>query len=71
MGILAMKPTLNVEVPLVVQSRDTALTHSRWTLSGTRPDGSTVNTEGQGIEVVRRQPGGNWLFIIDIPRGLP
>jgi len=39
--------------------------------TGTRPDGSPVNTEGQGIEVVRRQPGGNWLFIIDIPRGLP
>ena len=70
-GILAMKPTLNVEVPLAIQSGDTALNHSKWSLTRTRPDGSPVNTEGQGIEVVRRQPGGNWLFIIDIPRGLP
>jgi len=70
-GFLAMKPTFTIEVPLVVQAGDTALLHSKWTLTGTGPDGSAVNMEGQGIEVVRRQSSGNWLFVVDNPWGLP
>ena len=70
-GFLSMKPTLKVEVPLVIESGDTALLHSKWSLSGTGPDGSAINMDGQGTEVVRRQPGGNWLFVIDNPWGAP
>ena len=70
-GFLGMKPTLNIEVVLVVESGDTALLNSKWTLSGTGPDGSAVNMDGQGIEVVRRQADGNWLFVIDNPWGAP
>ncbi len=70
-GFLAMKPTFTIEAPLVVQAGDTALLHSKWTLTGTGPDGSAVNMEGQGIEVVRRQSSGNWLFVVDHPWGLP
>lgn len=70
-GFLAMKPTLNIEVPLVVESGDTALLNSKWTLTGTGPDGSAVNMEGQGVEVVRRQANGTWLFVIDNPWGSP
>ena len=68
-GFLAMKPTLKVEVSQAIQSGDTALLYSKWTLTGTGPDGSAVNMEGNGTEVVRRQSGGNWLFVVDDPWG--
>ena len=66
-GFIAMKPTMTMEVPIVVDSGDTALLHSRFTLKGTAPDGSPVEMEFQGTEVVRRQANGNWLFVIDNP----
>lgn len=66
-GFIAMKPTMTMEVSLVVESGDMALLHSRWTLKGTAPDGSPVEMAMQGTEVVRRQVNGNWLFVIDNP----
>jgi uncharacterized protein (TIGR02246 family) len=66
-GFIAMKPTMSMEVPIVVESGDTALLHSRFSLKGTAPDGSPVEMEFQGTEVVRRQANGNWLFVIDNP----
>ena len=44
-----------------------ALLHGRWTLKGTAPDGSAIETSGRNSEVVRRQPDGGWLFAIDNP----
>ena len=70
-GFIAMKPTLNVEVPLVLECGDIALLHSAWSLSGTDADGNAVNATGKGIEVVRRQADGTWKFIIDNPNGNP
>ncbi len=66
-GFLAMKPHLTIEVPIVVESGDTALLHSHWTLKGTGPDGAPVEMDMQGTEVVRKQADGTWKFIIDNP----
>ena len=68
---IALKPTLKVDVTLVVQSGDTAVLYSQWNLTGTAPDGSAMDMAGKGQEVVRRQANGNWLFIIDNPWGAP
>jgi hypothetical protein len=38
-----------------------ALIHTPWTMR--MPDGSSP--EGATAEVVRRQPGGSWKFVID------
>ena len=70
-GFTALKPKLTVEVPLVLECGEIALLHSQWTISGTNPDGSALNAEGKGIEVVRRQADGTWKFIIDNPNGNP
>ena len=35
----------------------------------TGPDGKPVTVTGNNVEVVRRQPDGTWLFVIDNPRG--
>ena len=66
-GFLAMKPQMTIEVPIVVESGDTASMHSHWTLKGTCLDGSPVDMGMQGAEIVRKQAGGSWKFIIDNP----
>ena len=70
-GMIAMNADITVEVPLVVESGDTALLHSQYVFKGTGPDGSPVNMEGKGVEIVRRQADGTWKFIIDNPFGAP
>ena len=70
-GFMAIKPKMTIEVPLVIESGDTALVHSKWTTVGTDADGNRVDFAGQGTEVMRRQPDGNWLFVIDNPFGAP
>ena len=67
-GVLAMKPTISIEVK-AVESGDLALLYGSWSLSGTNPDGSAVNDTGKSREVARRQPNGDWLFVIDDPNG--
>jgi len=69
-GFLSLKPTFDwVETKPAIRSGDLALLHSRWTLSGTGPDGSPLSLSGTTADVVRRQADGTWLFAIDNPWG--
>jgi ketosteroid isomerase-like protein len=68
--LLGLKPTFDMpEIKPAIRSGDLALLRSRWTLSGTGPDGSPVNLSGTTADVVRRQADGTWLFAIDNPWG--
>ena len=69
-GFLATKPKITLEGKTLAQTGDIALTTAKWELSGTGPDGSPVKMDGHSVEVSRRQPDGNWLFVIDTPWGL-
>jgi ketosteroid isomerase-like protein len=40
-----------------------------WSATAPGPDGKPVTVTGNNVEVVRRQPDGTWLFVIDNPRG--
>lgn len=42
-----------------------ALLQGEWRLSGTRPDGKTVDLSSRTAEVVRQQDDGSWRYIID------
>ena len=66
---LALKPRIKLETKRVTQAGDIALLCSKWSLTGTGPDGMATQISGNGIEVVRRQPDGTWRFIIDQPFG--
>ena len=63
--MLARRGRMELETRLVVESREglLAVLHAKWTLH-------TAGSMAQGIstEVVRRQPDGTWLFVIDEPR---
>ncbi len=69
-GFLGLKAMFDwVETRPAIRSGDLALLHSRWTLTGTGPDGSPLNLSGTTADVVRRQADGSWLFAIDNPWG--
>jgi uncharacterized protein (TIGR02246 family) len=68
-AFLALKPKFSMDVK-AVQNGDLAMLRSTWSLKGTGPDGNPVEMSGKSIEVVRRQAGGNWLFVIDDPNGI-
>ncbi|MFE4712305.1 MULTISPECIES: YybH family protein [unclassified Paenibacillus] len=63
---------LNLEFELtpkkVLEFEDTALVISKWTMKD--PLSGEVRVQGQSSDVVRRQPDGTWVLIIDNPHGL-
>ena len=67
-GFIAMRPTITIDVK-AVESGDLALLYGTWSLTATGPDGNSINDTGQSREVARRQPNGDWLFVIDDPNG--
>ena len=46
-----------------------AMLRAAWSATAPGPDGKPVTVTGNNVEVVRRQPDGTWLFVIDNPRG--
>jgi ketosteroid isomerase-like protein len=68
-GFLGMSPELSVNAEKTLLSGDTALVIGNWTLKGRDPDGNEIDARGRYADVIRRQPDGNWLFVIDNPNG--
>jgi uncharacterized protein (TIGR02246 family) len=65
---LALEGQFRLRTVAVVESGDVAVAFGEWTLTGgTDPDGNTVNLEGRSTDVVRKQPDGSWLDVIDDP----
>ncbi len=68
-AFFAPKPKLELQVTKTVRAGDIALIFSSWTLRETAPSGNMVERSGQTSDVVRRQPDGTWLLVIDVPHG--
>ena len=67
---LSFKGHMELQVDRIFQTDDVDVLFSSWTLTGSDPqDGSPRVTSGQTSDVVRKQPDGNWLFVIDNPEG--
>jgi ketosteroid isomerase-like protein len=67
-GILAVRPTLELQTLAVIRAGDLAMLHGKWILNGSGPDGgSQVRREGRNTETACLQPDGRWLFVIDNP----
>lgn len=43
---------------------------SWWRCDATPPDGGEIHTESRGSELLRRQPDGRWLVLVDNPGGV-
>lgn len=70
-GFIAAKATFNIEAVTAVPSADgsVAVTRVKGSSTSPGPDGKPVTTPLHSVEVVRKQPDGTWLFIIDDPSG--
>jgi uncharacterized protein (TIGR02246 family) len=65
--LLALRPTMDATTVQVLASGDVALVVNEWSMAGTAPDGSAVRQSGRSADVVRRQPDGRWLVVVDKP----
>jgi uncharacterized protein (TIGR02246 family) len=66
-GFFALKPRIELQTRRVIRSGDTALVYSSWTVSGTAPDGTAVELDGEPVVVLREQADGTWKFVLDDP----
>ncbi|MEE9170424.1 MAG: nuclear transport factor 2 family protein [bacterium] len=65
----ALKPQFELKILNALKCGDITILYSRWIMTGTDPDGNDVSMTGLTSDVVRRQPDGSWLFVIDNPVG--
>lgn len=69
-GMMALDPRIIYDGdPEVLVVGDIALVKNAWTMTGSAPGGTAVEDSGISADVVRRQPEGHWLVLIDQPRG--
>jgi uncharacterized protein (TIGR02246 family) len=68
-GFLSLGAKIKMDAEYVLETKDTALLRGRWQLTGKAPDGQPLDMHGRSSEVVRRQPDGGWVYIIDHPYG--
>jgi uncharacterized protein (TIGR02246 family) len=69
-GYIALKGTITMDRPGIVQGADLALLASRWMLEGTGQDGQPVTISGVTADVVRRGSDGAWRLALDNPGGV-
>jgi ketosteroid isomerase-like protein len=65
--LLAIRPSIVADTVQVLVAGDVALVVNEWVLTGAAPDGISVRRTGRSADVVRLQPGGRWLVVIDKP----
>jgi uncharacterized protein (TIGR02246 family) len=67
-SILSVGAQMSLTTRSIMESRDgLALLHGEWIVQRTTATEPQLTTQGLSTEVVRRQPDGTWLFIIDNP----
>jgi uncharacterized protein (TIGR02246 family) len=64
--LLAMGGRMTVTTRAVVEAGDVALLSSEWSFTA-----GDVRMSGIAAEVVRREPGGGWLYVVDHPYAAP
>ncbi|GAA5129177.1 YybH family protein [Pseudonocardia adelaidensis] len=63
----ALHPTARMEVVGKLEGDGFALTHGRWQLVLTHPDGRREHLKGRGTIVSRRRSDGTWRIVLDDP----
>ena len=66
-GFLTMSMTLGGQRELRSPDGQLALTSLDWTAAGADAEGNPTTLSGRSTEVLRRQPDGDWLMVLDSP----
>jgi ketosteroid isomerase-like protein len=64
-GLLALRGTMESRNVYCLQVGEIALLQGEWRLSAVDRDGAPLELSSRTAEVVRRQPDGSWLYVID------
>jgi ketosteroid isomerase-like protein len=40
-----------------------------WTMKATLPDGTKLDMKGTSSDILKKQPNGNWAYLVDNPYG--
>lgn len=67
--VVALRATLSVTPLSFTLVDDIALVIGTYTLAGRRGDGTAFDRTSRFADVLRRQPDGRWLIVIDNPYG--
>ena len=68
-GWVADEFAVECDVVGVHESAGVAVLYNDWRSTRRGPCGELLASQGRALEVVRRQPDGSWLFVIDDPFG--
>lgn len=68
-GFIAAQARFTFQGHEVIQAGDVALHLAPWHMTGVGPDGKPMTGDGLSVAVLRRQPGGHWLIVVDDPFG--
>jgi uncharacterized protein (TIGR02246 family) len=68
-GFIAAKARFTFLGHEVFQAEDIALHLTPWRMAGVAPNGTALAASGLSVAVLRRQPDGRWLMVIDDPYG--
>ena len=70
-GMIGANATGTIDGVSAIVSADgtVAVTRTKGTMTSPGPDGKPVTMPFHSVEVVRKQPDGTWLFVIDDPGG--
>lgn len=69
MQFVALDPKFTFIDHEIIQSGDIALHLNTWRMEGRDPGGSVIEQGGLSVVVLRKQPDGRWLMVIDNPYG--
>lgn len=65
LGFLSLKGKMQSENVYCIRAGDLALLQASWTLSAMGADGKPFELSSRTAEVVRQQPDGSWLYVVD------
>ena len=62
---ITMQPKLDVHLKRVVPAgANLAILYDDWTLAALGPSSEPIDMAGKSVHIVRRQPSGEWLFVL-------
>lgn len=68
-GFIALRPEFTYGGHEVVQAGELALHIAPWQMTGVDPENKPIQVGGLSLAVLKRQPDGRWLIVIDQPYG--
>lgn len=66
----AGRPRMSMKAVMIMERDGLALVRHEWVMTGTDAGGQPVERKGTSAEVLRRQPDGRWLYVLDHPSGV-